>query len=346
MLRLPDAWTWDFWLADTGDEYHLFFLRASRALRAPDARHYRASVGHAVSLDLYNWSLLPDALVPGDRPAFDDIATWTGSVVQDVDGLWYMFYTGISNDEGGLVQRIGMATSDDLVRWNRHPDFKVFSADPRYYETLGDSTWPNEAWRDPWVFRDPNGDGWHMFITARSNEGDDDSRGVIGHATSWDLVNWEALPPLSNPGAGFGVLEVMQAEEVEGRPVLLFSCLHPELSASKRDLETRGGIWVTTSDQGITGFDVKNAQLLSDDRLYSGRLVRNRQGNWMMLAFHNKDENGEFVGEVSDPIPVGWDEDGRLVLKDSAPSLQLVENINETNVVSDRAYDESIAVDQ
>src|SRR5439155_2266683 len=81
MLELPDSWTWDFWLADTGAEYHLFFLRASRALLDPDRRHYRASVGHAVSTDLVNWDLLPDALVPSDSPAWDDLATWTGSVV-------------------------------------------------------------------------------------------------------------------------------------------------------------------------------------------------------------------------------------------------------------------------
>jgi beta-fructofuranosidase len=31
MLRLPSAWMWDFWLADDGDRYHLFFLFASRA---------------------------------------------------------------------------------------------------------------------------------------------------------------------------------------------------------------------------------------------------------------------------------------------------------------------------
>ena len=31
-MSLHDAWTWDFWLADTGHEYHAFFLRASRAL--------------------------------------------------------------------------------------------------------------------------------------------------------------------------------------------------------------------------------------------------------------------------------------------------------------------------
>lgn len=324
MLRLPDAWTWDFWIADTGDEYHLFFLRASRALRFPDQRHYRASVGHAVSTDLYNWSLLPDALVPGDRPAFDDIATWTGSVVKNDDGQWYMFYTGISAEEGGLVQRIGLAVSDDLIRWNRHPEFEVFSADSRWYEKIGDSTWPNEAWRDPWVFRDVNGGGWHMFVTARSRVGEVDNRGVIGYARSEDLIAWEAQPPLSRPGSGFGVMEVMQIEIVDDRPVLLFSCLHPELSSSKREYETRGGIWVATQDSLLGGFDVENAHLLSDDRLYSGRLVKNRQGKWMMLAFHNKDANGEFIGEVSDPISVLWDFEGKLTLGESAPPLELV----------------------
>lgn len=347
MLRLPDAWTWDFWLADTGEEYHLFFLRASRALRGPDQRHYRASVGHAVSADLFNWSLLPDAVVPGDRPAFDDIATWTGSVVRGDDGLWYMFYTGISSEEGGLVQRIGLTTSEDLIRWNRHPEFSVFSADSRWYEKIGDSSWPNEAWRDPWVFRDSDANGWHMFITARSNVGEDDSRGVIGHAWSPDLLSWEARPPLSQSGSGFGVMEVIQAEVVEDKPVLLFSCLHPELSGPKRESESRGGIWVATGDDLFDhGFDMSKAQLLSDDRLYSGRLIRNRQGNWMMLAFHNKDENGDFIGEVSDPIPVTWDGDGRLIMVDEAPSLQLVGEASETHLYHATAFTGSIAAEQ
>ncbi len=339
MLRLPDAWTWDFWLADTGQEYHLFFLRASRALRAPDRRHYRASVGHAVSVDLFNWSLLPDALVPGDRPAFDDIATWTGSVVKGPDGLWYMYYTGISAEENGMVQRIGLSTSEDLIRWTRHSDFTVLSADERWYEKLGTSSWTNEAWRDPWVFRDPCGNGWHMFVTARSCEGEVDGRGVVGHLVSMDLVHWEATSPLSPSNSGFGVLEVMQVEEVEGNSVLLFSCLHPEMSASRREAEVKGGIWVASGDDLLSGFDIANAYRLSDDRLYSGRLVRNRLGKWMMLAFHNQDENGEFVGEVSDPIPVGWDEEGRLVLFESAPALQLVRDRRMSEMSSlERSY--------
>ena len=239
-MNLHDAWTWDFWLADTGNEYHAFFLRASRALSNPDARHFRASVGHAVSNDLRRWKLLPDALVRSERPGFDDIATWTGSVIQGPDGIWHKFYTGISTEESGLVQRIGMATSNDLVRWERRADFAVLSADPRWYEKLGQSSWGNEAWRDPYVFRDPNNNGWHMFVTARAQTGLDDDRGVIGHLHSDDLITWNTLPPLSLPGVGFGAIEVPQMAVIDGKAVLLFSCGPSDLAASK---SITGGNW-------------------------------------------------------------------------------------------------------
>ena len=128
MLRLADAWTWDFWLADDGQKYHLFFLKAPKSLGDPDQRHFHASVGHAVSLDLCNWDLLPDAIVPGKRSSFDDIAVWTGSVVNGLDGRWYMYYTGITTEESGLVQRIGLATSEDLIHWEKNSGFAVLSA--------------------------------------------------------------------------------------------------------------------------------------------------------------------------------------------------------------------------
>ena len=37
---------------------------------------------------------MADALVRRDPPAFDDLATWTGSVIRDQDDRWYLFYTG------------------------------------------------------------------------------------------------------------------------------------------------------------------------------------------------------------------------------------------------------------
>src|SRR5918997_768958 len=210
MFRLPEAWVWDFWLADDGQKYHLFFLYASRALGNPDLRYYRASVGHAVSDDLVSWDRVVDALVRSDAPAFDDLATWTGSVVRDPgDGTWYMFYTGAPQTPAGNVQKIGYATSQDLLTWRRAPANPILQAEPPWYEKLADGTWHDEAFRDPWVLQDPQGNGWHMLITARTNHGPTDNRGVIGHAWSPDLKAWQLRPPLSEPNQGFAQMEVV-----------------------------------------------------------------------------------------------------------------------------------------
>ena len=169
MLRLAASWVWDFWIADDGDRYHLFFLKASRALLDPDRRHWRATVGHATSTDLITWTEHADAVIPDDSPAFDDLATWTGSVVRDDTGRWRMFYTAVSRAEDGLAQRISSVVSDDLFTWHREEDRQVLEPDARWYETAETREWPDQAWRDPWVFRGQ--DGWHMLITARRTTG-------------------------------------------------------------------------------------------------------------------------------------------------------------------------------
>ncbi|MFI6742282.1 hypothetical protein ACIBI9_56050 [Nonomuraea sp. NPDC050451] len=306
MLRLDDHWVWDFWLADDGDTYHLYFLKAPKAIGDPDQRHWNVSVGHAVSADLTDWTTLSDALAPGNSPAFDDYTTWTGSIVRADDGTWHMFYTGTSRAEGGLKQRIGLAVSDDLHTWRKHGTAAILESDPRWYEQLETAQWPDEAWRDPWVFRDPGGDGWHMLITARSRVGDPDQRGVIGHARSHDLLTWEAQPPLSAPGTGFGHLEVAQVEIVDGSPVLLFSCLHAELSEGRRLAGERGGVWVLEPGDLLGPYDPRKARRLTEESLYSGRLVRDRAGAWVLLAFRHTDGGG-FIGEITDPIPVRLD---------------------------------------
>jgi beta-fructofuranosidase len=312
MLKLADAWTWDFWLADDGRSYHLFFLKAPRDLGDPDQRHWNVSVGHAFSTNLSDWTVGPDAIAPAGPPAFDDAATWTGSVVRGPDGTWFMFYTGAGSAERGRKQRIGLATSADLWHWRKHSASPVLESDPRWYEGLPDA--PDEAWRDPWVFADPGGDGWHMLVTARAREGPSDERGVIGYARSADLIHWQARPPLSQPGGGFSHLEVPQAEIVEGRPVLIFSCLGPELSDSRREAGTGGGIWCLPCESPLGPFDPARAVRMTDESLYSGRLVRDRAGQWVMLAFANRGPDGEFAGELTDPMPVQWAADGGSIL--------------------------------
>lgn len=317
MFRPRDSWVWDFWFADDGESYHLFFLYASKALHDPDDRHFRASIGHAVGTDLRTWTRIEDALVRGEDGAFDDLATWTGSVVRDDDGLWYMFYTGASLGPGGKnVQRIGFATSRDLITWIKSATNPVLEATPNWYEKLEDTEWHDEAFRDPWVFRDPSGEGWHMYLTARGREGELAARGVVGHAVSPDLHNWELLAPVTAPVPhGFGQLEVLQVELVDGKAVVLFSCLQDDLSSGRRsELIGAGGIWAAPAKSLLGPFDIESAYQLTDDRFYVGRLLQERQtAAWYLFAFHHTGADGRFVGGVTDPMSVMW-AGGRLVL--------------------------------
>lgn len=312
MFALPDSYVWDFWFVDDGDQYHLFFLYASKALRDPDARHHRASVGHAVSDDMREWTRVRDALVRGDAPAFDDLATWTGSVVRADDGLWHMFYTGASLTPLGNVQSIGVATSRDLLDWTKSSANPILEADPAWYEVITAGEWGDQAFRDPFVQREADGT-WRMLITARANHGPRYERGVVATATSPDLVAWTLHPPLTAPDAGFGQLEVLNTAVIDGRTVLFFSCLAPELSAERRSTGTTGGVWAVVADAD-GAWDPKAAQQLTDDSLYVGRVLEERQsGRPWFFAFRNTGADGVWLGGITDPKPIAVI-DGRVRL--------------------------------
>lgn len=312
-FSLEHHWVWDFWLADDGDIFHLFYLHAPKSLGDPRLRHRNARVGHATSVDLTNWTDHGVVLTPGGPGAFDETATWTGSIVRDRNGAWRMFYTGssfLAEDSDANIETIGVATSVDLHDWVKHPD-AIARADPRWYEVLDTSAWPEEAWRDPWVFEDPGGAGWHMLVTARSNHGSAADRGVIGHATSDDLDNWVVRAPLSEPGAGFAHLEVPQLVAMDDGNVLVFSCDSGALAGARAG--RTGGIWTLAVDSMVGPFAVQEAELLADETLYSGRIVRARSGEWSLLAFENTGRAGAFVGRISDPVPLRWTPDGMRI---------------------------------
>ena len=298
MLRLADRWVWDFWLADTGSEFHLFFLQAPKSLGEQVKRHWNATVGHAVSTDLRHWTVLGTTLEPGPAGSWEEMATWTGSVLQE-GSEWYMFYTGTRSVDQGAEQRIGLATSTDLSAWSRHPANPVIEFDARWYERVA-----FDAWRDPWVLRDPDGNGFHALITARDKQGPDDARGVIGHAWSPDLISWEVRPPLTHPGE-FGHLEVPQVEVVDGTSVLLFSVGSDRFSAARRARipDEEAGTYVAIGESLLGPWDISGARRIPVPDLYSARLVRDRVGEWQVLGFINGSAHGEFIGEIIDPIP-------------------------------------------
>jgi len=313
----PEHWLWDFWLADDGEQFHIFYLHAPKALGNPDLRHRNARIGHATSPDLRNWTDHGQIFDAGPAGSFDGTANWTGSVVRGHDGRWWLYYTGshfLSADTNANIETIGLAVSDDLFSWTKLPG-PICRADARWYETLGTSSWPEEAWRDPWVFPDADGKTWHMLVTARANSGDDMQRGVVGHAVSTDMEHWEVRPPLSAPGKDFAHLEVFETFTINGQNYLLFSCDTPRLTGALAG--KMGGIWYMPTGDFSGWHDPADARLLATQRLYAGRVIRQRDGHWALLGF----ENGPpFTGRISDPIVITAHADGHLSIDgDAAP---------------------------
>jgi beta-fructofuranosidase len=322
VLKLPDKWLWDFWLARDGPDYHLFFLQAPNSLPDPELRHTHVSIGHAVSQDLRIWQTLPDAIRPGEAGAWDDYTTWTGSVIHH-EGLWFLFYTGGRRAERGLVQRIGLATSADLVHWQKHAGGPLLLADPRWYEQLDTGRWPDQAWRDPYLFCHPQSGEFQALITARVDHGPIDGRGVIAHATSDDLLHWQVRPPLTEPGE-FGHMEVPQWTAIGGRYYLLFCAQAGVQSARRRGrpgVRPVTGTYYLLADEPLGPFRAATDAPLAGDEAgstYAGKLVQGPAGEWLFLTSLQYDARGTFRGTLADPVPVEIDEGGYLHLADNS----------------------------
>ena len=131
--------------------------------------------GHAVSDDMVHWKDLPIALAP--TPGGPDAeGCWSGCAVNH-DGVPTLAYTGVH------PQVVCLATSsDDLVRWEKHPANPVIARPP---EELGSHI--QGQFRDPFVWKEHG--SWHMLIGSKI-EG---RGGVVLHYRSVDLLHWDYL---------------------------------------------------------------------------------------------------------------------------------------------------------
>jgi beta-fructofuranosidase len=319
VISLDDKWIWDSWYVHDGIRWHGYFLQADRALGDPDLRHFNVSQGHAVSDDLVDWTHLGTCFEPAAAPAWDDKTTWTGSVVQGGDGKWHLFYTGTSQAEDALYQRIGHATSDDLHSWQRVGDglcLDLTGPNAGLYEVTHDPAfWHDRAMRDPWVMRDPDGDGWLMYFTARVSGIDEaNACGAIGLATSPDLMTWTLQPPVFS--GVFGQLEVPQVFEVEGRWYCLFCNDQQHWSRAYRDAypgKPVTGNHYLMADHPLGPWRVAPGPFLDGDMpcmRYAARIVQHEHQLYL-LGFEDRGKD-QFVGRIMDPDPVDVQPDGTL----------------------------------
>lgn len=180
----PGVQTWDFCVIRPDSLYHVYYT----AVRESGNNASEAdTLFHATSPDLRHWDLVGPALIVGPE-WWDEGALWAPDVIWDeAEQRWIMFYTGVDIQ---MNQRICLAFSDDLYTWTKWTGNPAIEPDPAQY------IWDPESWwsdfRDPFVYHQD--DKWHILVTAKKwvTQG----TGVLYHAISDDLLNWQDVGPL------------------------------------------------------------------------------------------------------------------------------------------------------
>ena len=183
----------DFTLVRKDGVYHLFYIRNNATLPHDQTEK---DFGHAISTDLQTWTQLPPVMAVNPS-GWDDQHVWAPHIVES-GGLYWMFYTGVSQDPGtyASTQRIGLAVSSDLMTWNRVGTGPVFD--------LSQTSWgwwdplePLMACRDPFVMRDPAAPGrWLMYYTASPASDTASTLVGVARSTGQGLTQWQDLQPL------------------------------------------------------------------------------------------------------------------------------------------------------
>ncbi|PQO47718.1 glycosyl hydrolase [Blastopirellula marina] len=208
-------------------------------------------IAHAVSDDGLAWHRVENALFIGHPGAWDDSMLWTMHVSPNPfkPGSWRMFYTGLSQHDNGLVQRLGMATSDDLYQWVKAPvrwvnqckrcriksaeasiinapydeasHFPLESPAPYYESKLSEGRrWI--SWRDPFYYRDVDENRGWLLAAARVPDGPVCRRGCVSLLEEVAENQFESHPSLFHPGL-YDDIEVPNLLKLRGERYLIGS---------------------------------------------------------------------------------------------------------------------------
>lgn len=195
----------DFTIVKRDGWFHCFYIRRDSSVPYDSTER---DFGHAISRDLYLWNHLPPVLAV--RPGHWDNAKVWAPDIREVDGVYYMFYTGVTHEPGAFMayQRIGLATSTDLMTWNRLDEPLLSCAEVRW-AFCDPQQYTGGEFRDAFVMPDGDGPGWLMYYTARPSSFPDYY--IAGMAASeGDLTQWTNREPLwitHNTWSGSSVVE-------------------------------------------------------------------------------------------------------------------------------------------
>jgi len=318
---------WDTWCIEHQEKIHLFHLQ-TLAHETKRPREDANWLGHAVSADGIHWEEQPQAFGPNTPGTRDDLQPWTGCVYENA-GKFYLYYTMRSSIDGSQGQHMGLATSTDLMHWERYAGNPVISPDPKWYISHDESLPPTTLdpakpeqkvgvvdCRDLVIVRDPAGKGFWGFYAARIWAEESAEQSVIACVHSDDLLHWTHRPPIFAPRK-YNCIEVPDVYQINGRWYL--TCLTGNHYGSRGIYSdpnvTKGTIYATSArlEGPYKEIDGDNV-ILGSTGPSAGYSLRSVMVAGERLAFYTEQHPEDQTATISPPMRLRATTDGRLRL--------------------------------
>jgi beta-fructofuranosidase len=277
-------------------------------------------IAHAVSADGISWKRVKNALFVGDPGEWDDDMLWTMHVCEktgkgkgkgsSVRGF-EMYYTGLQRKDRGVISRIGLAESKNLLDWKK-VNKKYLPIEPKgiYYETSRTNPRKWLSFRDPFRF-DYDGEAY-LLICARSIYGPVSRRGCAGMAKIKNN-KVELLPPLLYP---------MVYDDIECPCVFGLNGNFYLIGSIREDIKVR--YWF--SPEFLGEYHSFHSDVLLPQGNYAARTVKDGD-HLLVYNFFYAYGNINAMRVLPPPKEFGTDKEGRLLLKSYYRWEQMAETI-------------------
>ena len=255
-------------------------------------------IAHAVSYDGMSWKRIKNALFVGDPGDWDDDMLWTMHTYKQ-DDHYVMYYTGLARKDKGVVQRIGFATSKDLIKWEKASEdgLPLESQAPHYEDTQNN---PRKwlSFRDPFRY-DYNSDSYLLFC-GRHSKGPVSRRGCVGLMKLVDN-KFQLQKPLFFPTA---------YDDVECPCMVKMNGFHYLIGSIREDIKVRYWFAPDFNEEYHTFHD----NVLMPQGNYAARIVRDGD-HVLIYNFYHIGNNVNTLRVLPPPKELDIDKKGRLLLK-------------------------------
>lgn len=258
-------------------------------------------IAHAVSQDGLSWKREKNALWVGDPGEWDDDMLWTMHVSKNTTGEGYeMYYTGLQRENKGVTQKVGRATSLDLIHWTKDNNQHglPLASDAPHYESINNNPREWLSFRDPFKYVHEGDD--YLLICARNAMGATSRRGCVGVAKR-ERDGYVLQKPL-HVSYVYDDVECPCVVEIKGTYYMLGSI--------REDIKVR--YWFAPEFKGE--YHAFHANVLLPQGNYAARIVK--EGDYYLIYnFYFVGGNVNTHRVIPPPKQLDVDEEGRLLLK-------------------------------